>query len=127
VLAKAVSAGLVEKAGDGFHMAVPVFREADAEILAPAILEVMTPIVRDVVAPVWRDLTRVLDDKGYGHRKDQYQLWRASLTGNVLGEALRFLVEQKVLPRVDEDSPLKWRFVAWKGKLPVADWGMQES
>jgi RNA polymerase sigma-70 factor (ECF subfamily) len=119
-LAKLVSQGLVERAdGDGYRLTFPVWREGDSEVMTPVVEEVIGPLVEEVLLPTWPDLDELLDEMGYEHRRDQYQVWRDWLCGFILGEALRFMVKQGALPELGDPPPAKWNFAAWKGDLPL--------
>lgn len=114
-------AELVERArrGDTYRLTFPVRREGDSEVLAPVVEEVIGPLVEEVLLPTWPDLDELLDEMGYEHRRDQYEVWRDWLCAFIAGEALRFMVKQGTLPELGEPPPAKWNFTAWKGDLPL--------
>jgi hypothetical protein len=115
-LAELLSSGLVERAnGDGYRLTFPVWREGDSEVLTPVVDEVTKPWSEDLLLPVWSDLNALLDEMGYEHRHDQYELWRDWLCSFIAGEALRFMVKQGTLPELGDSPPAKWHFTAWKG------------
>ncbi|UCC67127.1 MAG: sigma-70 family RNA polymerase sigma factor [Armatimonadota bacterium] len=119
-LAKLVGQDLVERAdGQGYRLTFPVWREADSEVLTPVVEEVVRPLVKEVLLPTWPDLDELLDEMGYEHRRDQYEVWRDWVCGFTVGEALRFMVKQGTLPELDDSPPAKWNFAAWKGDLPL--------
>jgi RNA polymerase sigma-70 factor (ECF subfamily) len=122
-LAEVVQAGLVERADREFRLMVPVFRAGDSEALVPEIDAVVAPIVEEVIVPTWADLDKLLDQMGYEHRRDQYPVWHHWLSANVMGESLRLLVEQGTLPKLGEEPPAKWNFVAWQGRVPMMSMG----
>ena len=62
---------------------------------------------------------------GYGHRSDQFPQWQRWLAGDVMGEAVRFLMEQGVLPRPGAPAPANFACIAWKPGLALMDWGTQ--
>jgi RNA polymerase sigma-70 factor (ECF subfamily) len=119
-LARLVSQNLVARAaGDGYRVTFPVWREGDSDVLTPAIEEVIRPLVEEVLAPVWPDLDGRLDEMGYEHCRDQYEVWRDWLCGFIVGKALGFMVKQGTLPELGDPPPAKWNFTAWKGDLPL--------
>jgi len=120
-LAKAVSAGVVRKTNGRYGFAVPVFRQEDSDILSPVLLEIARPVVAEVISPIWGGVDKLLDEMGYGHCQDQYPAWRRWMAARVMGEALRFLMEQGVLPRLDDDVRDSATFVVWNARLPEAE------
>lgn len=123
-LAEVVQAGLVERVGGQFRLMVPVFRAGDGEALVPEIDAVVAPIVEEVIVPTWTDLDKLLDQMGYEQRRDQYPVWHHWLSANVMGESLRLLMEQGRLPKLGEEPPAKWDFVAWQGEVPMMSMGV---
>jgi len=117
-LAKGVSAGVIEKTDGRYGFAVPVFRQADSDILSPVILEIARPVATEVISPIWGGVGELLDDMGYGRCRDQYPAWRRWMAARVMGEALRFLTEQGVLPRLDDELRDSATFVVWNARLP---------
>jgi RNA polymerase sigma-70 factor (ECF subfamily) len=117
-LAELAAAGLVAREEERFHLTFPVFTSADGVHLAPVIEDIVTPLSAEVLAPTWSDVGALLDDMGYHHRREQYPVWRAWLSGFVAGEALRFMVKQGTLPALGDPPPAKWSYSAWLGNPP---------
>jgi hypothetical protein len=47
-------------------------------------------------------------------------MWHEWLGAGIMGQAVLFLVEQDVLPRLGDNPPAKWEFAAWRGTVPMA-------
>ncbi len=119
-LAKLVAQELVERRNDAtFSLRFPVFSDGDSEILTPVVDEIVNPIIAEALTPAGDGLDQLLDEMGYGHRRDQYPVWRDWFYGFIMGEALRFMIKQGVLPELGENPPAKWSYAAWKGELPL--------
>jgi len=125
ILADLMRTGLLKKESNQLRLAIPVFTQADSELLTPVIDEIIRPIVRDIAEPAFADVDKLLDEMGYSHRRDQYPQWHRWLIGNVMGEALRFMMEQGVLPKPPDPVPATFAFIAWKGDLPLMSWGVK--
>ena len=125
ILADLLKPGFLRRTNGQFRLGIPVFTQGDSDVLTPEIDAVMQPIMNDVVVPALTDVDRLLDEMGYGHRREQYPQWHRWLSSNIMGEALRFLMEQGMLPRPGEPAPPTFAFVTWKGDLPLMSWGVQ--
>jgi len=125
VLAEQVKLGFLGRSKGQFHLAIPVFAQGDSEALTPEVDAVVRPIIKDALEPLFTDVSHLLDEMGYSHHRDQYPLWHHVLRNNIMGEALRFLMEQGVLPRPSEPAPTTFAFIAWKGDLPLMSWGVE--
>jgi RNA polymerase sigma-70 factor (ECF subfamily) len=121
-LAKLVKHGLVKAENHKMRLRIPVFTQPDSDILTPVVDEIIGPIVRDIAEPAFTDIDKLLDEMGYAHKRAQYAQWHRWLIGYVMGEALRFLMEQGFLPRPSEPAPANFAFIAWKGDLPLMSW-----
>lgn len=125
-LAELVQAGFVKRADREYALAVPAFTEPDSEVLTPEVEAVIGPVVADVVTPVLGYVESLLDEMGYSHRRDYYPEWQTWLAHDVMGEALRFLMEQGVLPRPEEPAPATFGFLLWRSGIPLMSWGIPD-
>ncbi|HUT73949.1 MAG TPA: sigma-70 family RNA polymerase sigma factor [Armatimonadota bacterium] len=119
-----VSARLLTTAHHQYRLAVPFFTQAESDILTPEVDAVTRPVIESVAVPALDEVDASLDEMGYEHRRDQYGQWHRWLTGNIMGEALRFMMEQGVLPRPPDPAPANFAYMAWKGDLPLMSWGV---
>lgn len=122
-IAAVVQAGFLAKADGRYRLTVPVFRQQDSDVLTPEVDAVVAPVVSEITEPALRGADGMLDEMGYGHRRDQYAIWHGWLTHQITGEALHFLVEQGVLPAPPAPAPENFAVVTWKGDLPLMSWG----
>jgi RNA polymerase sigma-70 factor (ECF subfamily) len=119
-LAKLVKEEIAVKSAEGlYQLNLPVWQAEGAEALAEAVKKVTGPIAEDLVGPVWGDVSKLLDEMGYGHCRDQFAYWRDLLSGDIMSQALHLLVKQSVLPELGDSPPAKWEYAAWKGDLPL--------
>jgi hypothetical protein len=123
-IADLVQAGFIAKTDGKYRLTIPVFTQGDSDILTPEVDAVIAPIIKDVAEPETARVDSLLDEMGYGAHRDQYAQWHRWLIGNIMGEALRFLMEQGVLPRPPDPAPQTLGFLAWKGDLPLMSWGV---
>lgn len=122
LLADLVGKGVVKRTNGKFRLAVPVVRRGDSDLLTAPIDEVARPLVNEIIVPALRDVDKLLDEMGYSPWREQYPVWHYWQTGQFLGEALRFLMEQGVLPRPPEPTPATFAFVVWEYGLPLFSW-----
>jgi hypothetical protein len=122
-LAGLIQEGFLERTNGELRLTVPVLTRDDSDLLTPEVDAVIGPIVNEVVVPALTDLATTLDKMGYDHRREQYPQWQRWVAGNMMGEALRFLMEQGVLPRPEEPTAATFAFIAWERDLPVMSWG----
>ena len=125
ILADLIRVGLLDRTNGQLRLTIPVFTQSDSDMLTPEIDAVISPVINEVAVPALTDVDHLLDEMGYKHRRDQYPQWHRWLTSNIMGEALRFLMEQGVLPRPATPAPVTFAFIAWKGDLPLMSWGVQ--
>ena len=102
----------------------PVLKSAPLTAAEPHVQHHRRPVIDEVIAPSLAHVDSLLDEMGYGLRRDQYAQWHRWLAGNVTGEAVRLLMEQDVLPRPPDPAPANFAFIAWKGELPLMCWGV---
>ena len=121
-LADLVRLKMVAHHAGGYRLNIPFFTKADSDVLTPEFDAVAGPIVEAVYQPVLEGLGPWLDERGYGRHKDQYHAWRYWLASNVSGEALRFLIEQGVLPRLADPVPGDFAHLAWKPGIELMRW-----
>jgi len=126
VLAGLLQGGLIERSRGKLGLAIPLFGQGDSDVLAPEIDALIGPVVREIAAPAFAEVDRSLDGMGYGRHREHYPQWHRWLTGDVMGEALRFMMEQGVLPRLDESTAPTFAMIAWKGDLPLMSWGVEQ-
>ena len=124
VLADLVSIGYVAQGDGRYRLLIPVFTQGDSDVLVPVIEEVMRPIADEVVVTALSGLPTLLTEMGYGHARDQFPQWQRWVGGSIMAEAVRFLLEQGVLPRPPDPVPPSFGFMAWKGDLRMMSWGM---
>lgn len=125
ILADLVKSGFVKRADGRLRAGIPIFTQGDSDVLTAEIDATMRPIIDEVVVPSLTDVDRMLDEFAYDHRREQYAQWHRWLTSNVMGEALRFLMEQGVLPRPTDPAPATFAHIAWKGDLPLMSFGVE--
>jgi RNA polymerase sigma-70 factor (ECF subfamily) len=118
-LASLVEGKLAERTGDTYRLSFPVFTEGDSEALTSEIDAVVKPTIGKVVVPAVAAFEAMLDEMGYGFRRDQYGQWRVWFAGDVMAEGVHFLMEQGLLPRPPDPAPPSFCFLAWKGHLPL--------
>jgi RNA polymerase sigma-70 factor (ECF subfamily) len=121
-LADLVRLRMVARDSGGYRLNIPFFTETDSEVLTPEFDAVARPIVQAIYQPVLEGLGSWLDERGYGRHKDQYHAWRYWLASNISGEALRFLMEQGVLPRPADPAPGDFAHLAWKPGIELMRW-----
>ncbi len=122
-IAEMMQAGFVAKSDGRYRLMIPVLTQSDSDLLTPVVDAVIAPILKEVAEPATQSLNSLLDEMGYGQRRDQYSIWHGWLISFMEGEALRFLMEQGVLPRPPDPAPPTFGFLAWKGDLPLMSWG----
>jgi hypothetical protein len=123
-LAELVGIGYVERSDGRYRLTIPVFTQGDSDVLTPAVDAATKPIMDEVVVPALSGVPDQLDEMGYGHRRDQYGQWQRWIAGRIMGKAIRFLLEQGVLPPPPDPTPASFAFIAWKGDLPLTSWGV---
>ena len=124
-VAELVKSGFLRKADGKYRLAVPLFTRGDSDVLTPEIDALIAPVTKEVSEPALQGVDALLDEMGYGLRRDNYPVWCEWVHGRIMGESLRFLMEQGVLPRPPDPAPETFGFVAWKGDLPLMSWGWQ--
>jgi hypothetical protein len=115
----------LERTNGEFRLAIPFLGQGDSEFLTPEIDAIIGPIVREIALPAFASVDRLLDEMGYGRHREHYPQWHRWLSGYVMGEALRFMMEQGELPRLEESTPPAFAMIAWKGELPLMSWGVE--
>lgn len=123
VIADLVKAGFLARSDGAYRLMIPVFTQGDSDVLTPEVDAVAGPVMREVAEPVTARVDGLLDEMGYSKRREQFAQWHRWLISNIMGEALRFLMEQGMLPRPPDPAPETFGFVAWKGNLPLLSWG----
>jgi RNA polymerase sigma-70 factor (ECF subfamily) len=121
-LADLVRLKMAVKDSAAYRLNIPFFSEADSEVLTPELDAVARPIIKAIYQPVLEGVASWLDDRGYGRHKDQYHAWRYWLASNISGEALRFLMEQGVLPRPADPAPGDFAHLLWKPGIELMRW-----
>ncbi len=121
-LAELVGQELCVRENDTYRLAFPIFRSGDSEVLLGEADAVMEPIVRELAEATFADLDRQLEAMGYGAFREQYPQWHAWFGSGLMGEAVRFLMEQGVLPRPPDPAPRSFCFIAWEPGLPLMEW-----
>ena len=118
-IAELVKAGFLKKVGDSYRLAVPLFTRGDSDVLTSEVDALIAPITREVVEPAIQGVDALLDEMGYNLRRDNYPVWFDWVSGRIMGEAIRFLMEQGALPRPPDPAPETFAFAMWKGDLPL--------
>ena len=121
-LADLVRLKMAARDADGYRLNIPFFTEADSEVLTPEVDAVAGAVVEAVYEPALAGLESQFDQMGYGRHRDQYAAWRYWLASNISGEALRFLVEQGVLPGPPDPAPGNFAHLAWKAGIELMRW-----
>lgn len=121
MIAKLIEFGLLRNAQGELQVAFPVFIEEDSAVLLGVVDELVEPLMNEVVLPIFADVDRLLDEMGYGHLRDQYPIWHLWLNSRIFGEAVRFLMEQGVLPKEHAPIPPAYGFIGWRGKVPLLE------
>ena len=117
-----VQQGLVAEVKGSYRLTFPVLRRGDSDVLLPVVDALMKPIVAEIAEPAFAEIEAQLDQFGYGHARDQYAQWHVWLSGNVVAEALRFLMEQGALPRPPDPAPANFGLLGWEPDLPLMEW-----
>ncbi len=119
ILAHLIKDGVLRRANGEIRAGIPIFTRQESDVLTDEVSSVMAPITREVVEPALARVPEKLDKMGYGHRREQYPQWQRWLAGDIMGEALRFLMEQGVLPRPPRPAPASFAMLAWDSGIPL--------
>jgi len=122
-IADLIASGFIVKEEGRLSLGFPLFTQQESDLLTPVIDELVRPLIAEVFLPGAEGLEGLLDERGYGHLREQYPVWQRWLLGNMAGEAVRVLMEKGTLPRPPEPAPETFAFIAWKGDLPLLNWG----
>lgn len=122
-IADLIASGFILKENGSLRLTFPVFGEEESDLLTPTIDQAVQPLLNEVLLPELGGVDKLLDRLGYGHLRDQYPPWNLWLLGNMAAEGLRLLMEREVLPRPTQPAPPTFAFFAWKGDLPLMNWG----
>jgi RNA polymerase sigma-70 factor (ECF subfamily) len=113
-LADLVKLKIARRRNGKYELGIPLFGKGESDVLTAEVDAVVKPAVADIIVPALRDVDSLLDEMGYGHWREQYPEWHCWLGHNIPGEALRYLMEQGVLPRPREPVAPDFVTLAWE-------------
>ncbi len=119
VLAKIIETGMAERRDGVPVLTFPVLNLADGEILKPAVDAVASKLVTEMLNPMTADLADKLRAAGYGHLEEQFDPWRGWWRSYISGEAMRELLNRKVLPEPGDPAPTNFALVGWEEGFPL--------
>jgi RNA polymerase sigma-70 factor (ECF subfamily) len=119
ILAHLIKDGVLRRVNGEIRAGIPIFTQQESDVLTDEVKSVVAPITGEVAEPALALVPEALDKMGYGHRQEQYPQWLRWLAGDIMGEALRFLMEQGVLPRPPRRAPATFAMLAWESGIPL--------
>ncbi len=124
-LADLIKLGFVSKTNGEYRLSLPLFAQAESDILAPVLDAIAAGVYDDILRPAVSGVDSLLDDLGYGRLRDQYPAWRIWIAHQMTGEAVSFLVEQEVLPSPGDPAPPEFGHLLWRPGIELMSFGRE--
>ena len=117
IAAHLIESDWAQKENGQLRTVVPIFTQADDEILSPVVDRICNEIVDRSRRPGLDGTDEVLDQMGYGHLHTQYPAMHAVVSSDISGRCLEALVEQGVLGQPPAKPSPTFGCWAWTGKI----------
>ena len=118
-----IEVGVVLRHGSKLALSFPVFGEQDSAVLTPLCDEVAAELLASALLPAVKGVESQLQRTGYGRLREQFPEWSRWQLGCMIGEGLRHLMKQGILPPPPSPAPVNFCLIGWFGQRSLLEWG----